>query len=305
MNPGIHALVDLSQAAIERIDLPLPANINISADVLRIDKIHATVSGNKWFKLKYALQEAMAQQKNNIVTFGGAYSNHLVATACACQALGLATAGIVRGERPAVLSPSLQECAARGMQLQFLGRDAYKAAAAEGRTNDLFPGAYVIPEGGQSPLGVRGAADILQLAPMATYSHVCCAVGTGTMMAGLVNSIHAGQQATGISALKLPDTANSIEAFLEQATGGKTNYSLHYHYHFGGYAKRTPALLQFMNDFFARTRIPLDFVYTAKLMYGVTRLAEQGFFPAGSRLLIIHSGGLQGNRSLPKNALVF
>jgi 1-aminocyclopropane-1-carboxylate deaminase len=298
MTAVINALVNLQLAVVQKLTLPALAANNITAGVLRIDKIHATVSGNKWFKLKYALREAMSLHKNTIVTFGGAYSNHLVATAYACAQLGLQAIGIVRGEQPAELSPALHDCLGYGMKLHFVSRDEYREKNVE------YPHAYIIQEGGCGELGVKGAADILELAPQNEYSHICCAVGTGTMMAGLITGANNGQQVEGFSALKLPAN-NSIEQFIQQATGRKDNYSIHYDYHFGGYARKTPQLINFMNDFYSQTGIPLDFVYTAKLLYGVLDLAGKGFFPNGSRLLIIHSGGLQGNRSLPKNSLAY
>ena len=295
----INALADLRQAVVQQLTLPVLAANNVTASVLRIDKIHATVSGNKWFKLKYALQEAMEQGRQTIVTFGGAYSNHLVATAYACAQLGLQCTGIVRGEEPAQLSPTLQDCLGYGMKLQFVSRDEYREKMVD------MPGAFIIPEGGASELGVRGAADMLELAPADDYTHICCSVGTGTMMAGLINASHSCQHVVGFSALKVAAKDSSIEQFVDETTGHKRNYGFMHSYHFGGYARKTPELIHFMNDFYAQTGIPLDFVYTAKMMYGVLDLVKQRFFPKESRLLIIHSGGLQGNRSLPKNTLAF
>ena len=296
MTAVINALVDLREAVVQELALPVLAANNITAGVLRIDKIHATVSGNKWFKLKYALEEAMNMRKDTIVTFGGAYSNHLVATAYACAQLGLQCTGIVRGEEPAELSPALQDCMSYGMKLQFVSREEYREKIVQ------VPNPYLIPEGGASELGVQGAADMLNLVTPGNYSHICCSVGTGTMMAGLVNS---ASRVEGFCALKLPGTNNSIEQFIQNTTGHKRNYSIHYGYHFGGYARKTPELINFINDVYAQTGIPLDFVYTAKMMYGVLDLAQQGYFPSGSKLLIIHSGGLQGNRSLLKNSIAF
>lgn len=296
MTAVINALVDLRQAVVQELMLPVLAANNITASVLRIDKIHATVSGNKWFKLKYALQEAMDQQKNAVITFGGAYSNYLVAIAYACAQLGLQCTGIVRGEEPAELSPALKDCLCYGMKLQFVSRDEYREKIAH------ETGAYIIPEGGASELGVKGAAEILELISLNDYSNICCAVGTGTMMAGLMNATAA--HVHGFSALKLPAN-NSVEQFIQSSTGHKRNYTIHYNYHFGGYARKTPGLVQFMNELYAQTGIATDFVYTAKLLYGVLDLARQGYFPNESKLLIIHSGGLQGNRSLPKNSLAF
>lgn len=305
MIAGINRLVDIQQADIQRLSVPVTQGKNITLDVLRLDKIHATISGNKWFKLRYALEAAILSGSKTILTFGGAYSNHLLATAYACSNLGLQSVGVIRGERPEILSDTLTECNDLGMQLHFISREAYShKGTLSYELLRQFPGAYLIPEGGADADGVKGAADIAALAK-AEYSHICCAVGTGTMMAGLMNGANEEQLIIGISALKLPEHDNSIEEFIAQATGNKPNYKIWYDYHFGGYARKTPELLSFMNALHAETRIPTDFVYTAKLFYGVLDLVEKDRFPRGSRLLIIHSGGLQGNRSLPKNSLRF
>lgn len=302
MVAGINELVDLRQAVVQRLSMPVINRKAITADVLRIDKIHATVSGNKWFKLKYALQEALQSGKKNIITFGGAYSNHLAATAYCCARLGLHCIGVVRGERPAALSETLAECDTLGMQLHFISREMYRQK--ESLYDELlrqFSNAYLIPEGGAGSLGVKGAADIMQLAT-GDYSDLCCAVGTGTMMAGLIKAAQKGQFVTGISALNVTPGENTIEHCLDAPKG---LWRISYDYHFGGYARKTTELLSFMNAFYTQTGIPTDFVYTGKLLYGILDMVEKDQFLPGSRLLIIHSGGLQGNRSLPKNTLVF
>lgn len=298
----INELVNLREAVVQQVQLPLTGGIKCYSDVLRIDKIHATVSGNKWFKLKYSLQQAMSLHKTTIVTAGGAYSNHLVATAYACNSMQLQCIGIIRGEQPAALSPTLQECAALGMQFHFTDRTSYTDSR---RVFEQLaePDAYFIEEGGSNECGVKGASEIMQLVHD-DYTHICCAVGTGTMLAGLVQSARPHQQIIGISALKL-SAGNSIEAFIDRSTNHKNNYTINYDYHFNGYAKKNDALIKFMNSFYAQSGIPTDFVYTAKLFYAITDLAAKGYFPAGSKLLIIHSGGLQGNRSLPKSSLIF
>lgn len=307
MNAGINSLVDLQQAVVRELELPLLAAHQLTAGVLRIDKIHATVSGNKWFKLKHSLQQALEQQKNAVVTFGGAFSNHLVATAYACARLGLQSVGIVRGEEPVMPSPALKDCMSFGMQLHFISRDAYKEKEnAYEEIRKQLPNAYVIEEGGCNQLGIQGAAEIMDLVAPGEYSHVCCAIGTGTMMAGIINAAPTGGRVEGFSALRIADHDNNeLKQFIDDATGHEKAYTIHYDYHFGGYARKNPQLMRFMNELYAATGIPLDFVYTGKMMYGVLDLVEKGYFPKGSRLLIIHSGGLQGNRSLPKNTLVF
>lgn len=298
----INELVNLDKAVVQRVQLPNAGGSISFSDVLRIDKIHATVSGNKWFKLKYSLQQATNLHKTTIVTAGGAYSNHLVATAYACNSMQLKCIGIIRGEQPATLSATLQECAALGMHFHFTDRASYTdSRKVFEQLNE--PNAYFIEEGGSNHCGVKGASEIMQLAQQ-DYTHICCALGTGTMLAGLLQSAKPHQQIIGISALKL-STGNSIEAFIDQSTNNKKNYTIYYDYHFGGYARKNTALIDFMNNFYTQTGIATDFVYTAKLFYAITDLAVKGHFPKGSKLLLIHSGGLQGNRSLPKSTLIF
>jgi 1-aminocyclopropane-1-carboxylate deaminase len=163
--------------------------------------------------------------------------------------------------------------------------------------------AYIIPEGGYGATGAKGASTILDFCNK-DYTHYCCAVGTGTMMAGLINAAIAGQQVTGISVLKNNLELNEqIIALLND--NNKTGWQLLHDYHFGGYAHHQPALIRFMNEFYKRTKIPSDFVYTGKLFYAVQDLIEKDFFPSGSKVLVIHSGGLQGNESLNKGTLIF
>ena len=306
MIASINSLVDLEQAVTQRLSMPVSQRKNITLDVLRIDKIHATISGNKWFKLRYALEEALRSGKKNIITYGGAYSNHLLATAYSCARLGLHCIGIIRGQEvEPPLSQTLLDCEQLGMHLHFISREeyAYKELIYD-KFEQRFPDSLTIPEGGAGALGVKGATGILPLAA-GQFTHVCCSVGTGTMMAGLVNSSHDEQFVMGFSALKMPDGDNSIEQFIHKDTNGRSNYRIWYEYHFGGYARKNTQLLQFMNSFYSETGVPTDFVYTAKLCFGVLDLIEDDQFPPGSRVLIIHSGGLQGNRSLPKGTLMF
>ncbi|WP_165760229.1 1-aminocyclopropane-1-carboxylate deaminase/D-cysteine desulfhydrase [Niastella populi] len=303
-------------------------------DVLRLDRIHPVISGNKWFKLKYHLQEAIGQNKKGILTFGGAWSNHLVATALACRQANLQSIGIIRGEKPATLSATLQEVQDYGMQLQFVSREAYSNEAAIIPGLQLqHPDHFIVPQGGQSHLGVLGAAEILELAPIKSYSHISCATGTGTMLAGLVHAALPHQKVIGICTLKMPDADdNSLNTFVKPYAAGpasyanwrrgeKTsprleegvdkigepvkNYRIFYDYHFGGYARKTGELLRFMNSIYQKHELPTDFVYTGKLLFGLMHLVQNDHFQPGSRILMVHSGGLQGNRSLPAGTLTF
>jgi len=294
-------MIRLEDAFVQQVMLPLPDGSTRAAGVLRIDKIHATVSGNKWFKLKYNLQQAIDQQKNNIITFGGAHSNHIVAAAYACARLNLQCNIFIRGDESVTPSEALLECRSLNAKLHFASRNLYgdKTALYE-FARQQFPGAYMIEEGGCNALGVKGSEEILSLTGEGNHSHIFCAVGTGTMMAGLINA--SNKPVIGISALKM-QPGNEVEQFIEQNTNKP--FSINYDYHFGGYAKKTTALIEFMNKFYQHTGIATDFVYTAKLMFGIIDLFHRDTFPTGSKPLIIHSGGLQGNRSLPKNTLVY
>lgn len=305
LSTELYQVPDTGKAVIQALDNEGWNEKSISVDVLRLDKIHPIISGNKWFKLRHYLQQAKQQQKKGILTFGGAWSNHLVAAAYAAKQAGLAAIGIVRGERPAELYASLQDVIRYDMQLQFVPRaDFANASALMQKLHNQYPEYIIIPQGGQGETGVEGAAEIAELVPHQQYSHIACAVGTGTMMAGLVKASAPGQQVIGISSLKISSVDNEIEQFIQQYSH-TNNYSLLYDFHFGGYARYTPPLLHFMNTLYTQQQLPTDFVYTGKLMYAIMQLIENNYFPPGSRLLVIHSGGLQGNRSLPKGSLVF
>lgn len=272
---------------------------DISVGVLRLDKVDPLISGNKWFKLRYYLEDAQHLGMKRFVTFGGAWSNHLLAVAATAKLGQMSSRGIIRGERPAVLSATLEQCASFGMELEFVSRDEYR----DKETLLSAADEYLIPEGGYGEKGALGAGTIFDCTDFA-FTHCCCAAGTGTMMAGLINRMESSQQLTGISVLKNnPSLQSSVSALL--TADRANNWEIMGNYHFGGYAKHTPALISFMNSFYQSTGIPTDFVYTGKLMYAVTDLVKQGHFPAGSRLLVIHSGGLQGNRSMEKGKLMF
>jgi D-cysteine desulfhydrase len=192
------------------------------------------------------------------------------------------------------------------MQLQFISRARYSnEAAIIPELAAQYPDYYIIPQGGQSHLGVLGAADILQLTQIKSYSHICSAAGTGTMLAGLVHAALPHQQVIGICSLKMPDDENnSLNSFIRPYAGQK-QYAIFYDYHFGGYARKTNELISFMNSIYQQHELPTDFVYTGKLLFGVMQLVQNNYFQPGSRILVVHSGGLQGNRSLPPGTLTF
>ena len=297
-------IVNLAAVTTDHTPLPVINNNAIMLDTLRLDKIDPVISGNKWFKLQYYLQEALQNGHQPLVTFGGAWSNHILATACAAQKAGLPCTGIIRGEKPAVLSATLQAAEKWGMRLQFVSRGQYNQKndpAFIQVIQQQYPGSCIIPEGGAGEKGIQGAAAIWQWASPEKYSHVICAVGTGTMLLGLATHSLPGLHIIGIPVLKGFENWQPAYATPEQLQ----RVSLLPGYHFGGYAKKNDALIDFMNEWYRATHIPTDFVYTGKLFFAINDLIKNGYFPSGSRLLAIHSGGLQGNASLPSKTLVF
>lgn len=298
---------DLSFDAITIDNISSFYNKKIEVDVLRLDKINPLISGNKWFKLRYYLEEVKTQHKKGLLTFGGTWSNHIIATAAVCNMNGLRSIGIIRGEEPKELSFTLSKAKEFGMKLFFISRSAYqnKEIPAPIQTDEYV----VVSEGGYGKTGAKGASTILDHCNK-SYTHYCCAVGTGTMMAGIINAIAPDQQVTGISVLKNNTALDEMIQTLvvneeNNLTAGQAGWQLIHDYHFGGYAKHQPALLEFMNEFYKQTGIPSDFVYTGKLFYAVSDLINKNYFPAGSKLLVIHSGGLQGNVSLSRGKLMF
>lgn len=276
-----------------------------NVDVLRLDQVHPVISGNKWFKLQVYLQEAKKQHKV-LLTFGGAFSNHIVATAAAAQQAGLKSIGIIRGEQGPVLSHTLLQAQAYGMKLCFTSRASYKEKKipAEIMDDHGLDKLYVVPEGGYGTKGAKGAEDILQKNNTNSYSHIMAAVGTGTTIAGLTAAAKEGQKVIGISVMKNNlSLAEEISRLLPPAK--QACFRLLHDYHFGGYARKTPEVIRFMNELYKKTAIPTDFVYTAKTFYAAFDLLQKGFFTAGDRLLLVHTGGLQGNLSLPKGTLIF
>ncbi len=269
------------------------------AAILRLDKLDQEISGNKWFKLKYNLEAARKEGKQHILTFGGAFSNHIAATAAACREAGLRCTGIIRGEKPAVLSHTLQTALNNGMQLEFVSREAYRHS----RTSfEDRPDTYLIPEGGHNAAGARGCEEILSLFPTRHFTHILCAVGTGTTLAGLINSATAAQTVIGIPVLK---GAGYLEAEVKALLrpGHTSHWQLLHDFHGGGYAKVKPGLIDFINTFFAETGIPTDIIYTGKLLCAFRELVHQRYFADDSKVLLIHTGGLQGNLSLPPGVL--
>ncbi len=285
-------------------DISQLVNNILNINILRADVLDPVVSGNKWFKLQFYVRDAIAAGKTTLATFGGPYSNHIIATAKYGASMGLNTVGFIRGEKPTTLSPTLTDAIQHGMTLHFVSREDFEQREKIIAENQ-DPNWAWIPEGGYGITGADGAKSMLTIKDSSSYDTIICAVGTGTMMAGLIKAAAPHQKVTGLSVLKNNISIDAaIKALLTKEEANK-NFEMIHDYHFGGYAKHKPALIDFMNECYKKMELPLDFVYTAKLMYGVRDLATKGKFEPSSKILVIHSGGLQGNRSFKKGTLIF
>ncbi|MEQ1584254.1 MAG: pyridoxal-phosphate dependent enzyme [Cyclobacteriaceae bacterium] len=256
---------------------------------------HPMVSGNKWWKLKYNLEEALKAGQTTLLTFGGTYSNHIYATAAAAHELGLKSIGIIRGEGTLPLNSTLSFAKARGMLLHYISREAYRnktEASFMEQFHNQFGDFYLIPEGGTNELAVKGCAEFAkQLSAEVAFDYICLPVGTGGTIAGIIESLDESKKIIGFPVLK---GATFLEDEIRKYTS-KTNWQLVFDYHFGGYAKVTKELKEFMDQFEKEFSVPLDPVYTAKMMFGIIDLIKKKFFEAGSTILAIHTGGLQGS----------
>ncbi|EAR00608.1 1-aminocyclopropane-1-carboxylate deaminase/D-cysteine desulfhydrase [Maribacter sp. HTCC2170] len=289
------------------INLPILEEKKITLFIKREDKIHPVISGNKFRKLKYNLKEAKNSSYKGLLTFGGAYSNHIAAVACAANENNLASIGIIRGEELAFKwqdNPTLQQAVDFGMQLKFVSRSDYRKKDSPVFIEKLgqdFPEYYLVPEGGTNELAVKGCTEILTFKDE-TFDLICCAVGTGGTISGLINSIKPKQRVLGFPALKGDFLREDICKF-----AANRDWDLQLDYNFGGYAKVTPELIRFINEFKKTTDIPLDPVYTGKMMFGIVEMVKNDVFREGTKLLAIHTGGLQGiegmNRILKKKDL--
>ncbi|WP_461532649.1 1-aminocyclopropane-1-carboxylate deaminase/D-cysteine desulfhydrase [Sinomicrobium sp.] len=276
------------------IDIGLLQQKGIKLTVKREDLLHPHISGNKFRKLKYNLIEARDEGADTLLTFGGAYSNHIAATAAAGREYGFKTIGIIRGDELGDYkdqNPTLRFAQEQGMSLKFVSREDFRKKQDEGfiaKLRQEFGHFFTIPEGGTNEFAVKGCEEILT-AEDKTYNYICCAVGTGGTLSGIINSATDKQKVLGFPALKGSFLNKDIRKFAQS-----DNWQLVEDYHFGGYAKVNESLIRFVNEFKKQTGIPLDPIYTGKMMYGVMALVEEDYFKSGTSILAIHTGGLQG-----------
>jgi 1-aminocyclopropane-1-carboxylate deaminase len=329
----------LLPSPISKIHLPLLQEKEIELYLKRDDLIHDVVSGNKWRKLKYNIEFAQKNDVKTILTFGGAYSNHIIATAFACKENGLKSIGIIRGDDPSVLlappkrfakasrtSPlgkgrneklneTLEEAQQYGMQLHFISREEYKRKEEKDFIQELknksrlLSGGefYLIEEGGANQLGIEGCKEILLEESVVEhgrnhrYDYITCAAGTGTTLTGLLLSLRENEKLLGFPALKGGEflkevIEKNIIQFYPSEKNKMSSLELICDYHFGGYAKVNDELKNFVSDFFKQTQIQLDLIYNGKMMFGLIDLIQKDYFPKKSKILAIHTGGVQGNR---------
>ena len=294
----------LIPSPLEAINYPLFREKDLNIYVKRDDLIHAKISGNKWRKLKYNLIEAKAQNKNTILTFGGAYSNHISATGAIGKKFGFNTIGVIRGEETLPLNPTLLEAEKDGMRFLYVSRTDYRKKNTPEFINKLkeeLGDFYMIPEGGGNKLGVKGCNDIVNEIDI-DFNYVLTDCGTGATLAGICEVIKVNQKAIGIPVLKGGEFINDeVKLWLGDAYIRIENqYTLVKDYHFGGYAKYKPELIEFMRCFYTQTNIKTDPVYTGKLFYALVDLAKKDYFNRGSTIVVIHTGGLQGIKGFEK-----
>ncbi len=264
------------------------------------------MSGNKWHKLKYNIQEARKQGKETLLTFGGAYSNHIYATASAGKNYNFKTIGIIRGEEHTPLNPTLSFAKENGMEIYYLDRTSYrKKSSVEliSQLQDKFGDFYLLPEGGTNELAVKGCSEIIAKLDI-NFDYVCCPCGTGGTLAGLISGLNGTRFALGFAVLKgasfLKKNVRSLLPILNVET--LQNWDINLDYHFGGYARMDSVLLDFVNRFTSLTKIPIEPIYTGKMLFGIYDLAAKGFFKKETQIIALHTGGLQGLKGLSYRA---
>ncbi|MEO5569933.1 MAG: pyridoxal-phosphate dependent enzyme [Bacteroidia bacterium] len=275
-----------------RLTDPVLQKYGVKVFVMRDDLMHPVTGGNKFRKLKYNLKKAKAENKTTLVTFGGAWSNHIAATAYAGKEYGFRTIGIIRGEKTDPLNLTLERASEGGMELLFVDRTTYrdkelalKSALKNRNTKDF----YFIPEGGSNYEGFKGCCEITKEIDF-DFNYICCPCGTGTTLAGIASSLKENQKALGFSVMK---NNFSIEEQVKQFSLLQSSYTLFYEYHFGGYAKSTPELEEFVERFTETNKIEIEPIYTGKMFFGIYDLILKGFVKKGEIVVAVHTGGLQ------------
>jgi len=286
-------MIDVPYIETQKVPIIYPKGIELY--IKREDRTHIYISGNKYRKLKYNVIEAIQRGYKRLITFGGAYSNHIAATAYAGKLAGIRTIGVIRGDElttKVAENPTLCFAHDCGMQFYFVSREHFRQKQTDAFKEELaqlFGDYYYVPEGGTNALAIKGTEEILTPEDE-IYDYIATAVGTGGTIAGLINSAFVHQKVLGFPALK----GEFLEEELKKWVHNFDNWTLIHDYNLGGYAKINEDLISFLNDFFRQTHIPLDPIYTGKMVYGLTDLIKKGYFPPNSKIMAIHTGGLQG-----------
>ena len=286
-----------SKAVIEEIKLPFNGS-GVKVFIKRLDLIHPWISGNKWYKLKYNIAEAVIEGYDRFLTFGGAYSNHIYSASAAGKLAGFKSIGIIRGEQHLPLNPTLYFASSMGMELHYLDRTTYRKrndAAFQENLKSKFGNIFIVPEGGTNLLAVKGCAEIINSIDI-DYDFICTPAGTGGTTAGLVAGLNGNKNVLSFSVLRGGEFLyNEIEKLVELYSGKKfDNWKLLTEYHFGGYAKINWELIEFLQEFEKQNGFALDPVYTGKMMYAIFDLIKKGYFKKGTVIVVLHTGGLQG-----------
>ncbi len=298
---------NIKTSPLQRLQSPFLEQANVQLYVKRDDLIHPLFGGNKWRKLKYNLNYAKENQYDTLLTFGGAWSNHIYATAAAGKHFGFNTIGLIRGEEHTPLNATLSFARDCGMQLHYVNRAEYrqkKEAAFLKKIKQQFGHIYILPEGGSNSLAIKGCAETVREISDEMdkpFDIICCASGTGATLAGLISAIKPSQSAIGFSALKGGEFLNhEVEAFLNpkniKLNSASKNWRIETNFHFGGYAKIDDDLIKFMSEFQSLYNFALDAVYTGKMFYGLFELIKSKTIKPGTSIVAVHSGGLQGNK---------
>ena len=297
MHSALHTLQQSLQVApLCQVHDALLDDRKIELWIKRDDLLDPIISGNKWRKLKYILQDALTQGADTVISMGGAYSNHLHALAYVGKALGLKTTGLIRGEQPETLTPALCDMQNWGMELKFVSRSDYRLLRKYKGWHDLpgiKPQHYWLPEGGAQALAIKGVAELVNEIDVA-YDILCAPCGTGATLAGMIDAVPEQVSVMGFAALKNAGFLQThVESLLPRSS---PNWRINLDYHFGGFAKSNAELMTFIADFEFKTGIPLEPVYTGKMMYALYDLLSKNAFKSGQRIIALHTGGLQGNR---------
>ncbi|PWA06237.1 1-aminocyclopropane-1-carboxylate deaminase/D-cysteine desulfhydrase [Flavobacterium psychrotolerans] len=280
------------QSITQKIEFPFFSNVTLY--IKREDLIHPIVSGNKYRKLKYNLLQAKEEHQTQLLTFGGAFSNHIAAVAFAAQENGFESIGVIRGEELREKideNPTLRFAQNCGMKFEFVSREVYRFKSETEFLEKLklkHGTFYYLPEGGTNSLAIKGCEEIL-IEQDKMFDYICCAVGTGGTITGIINSSQSHQKVLGFPALKGDFLINEIRNFAKN-----NRWELIPDYNFGGYGKVDKELIEFINSFYEKSKIPLDPIYTGKMLFGVMDLIKNNYFPEGSKILVVHTGGIQG-----------